>query len=141
MFDTLSDKLEQTIKRLRGHGKIDERNIEEAVRDVRLALLEADVQFDVVRDFMLTRSSSGLSDVFWWTDPGVGRETHVNVVTDKRDLVPPRPHRATRGVAAEVCEVAVPTDSCRVPARGASVEFFQVLAACGPSGDDEGPIR
>ena len=51
MFDTLSDKLEQTVKRLRGLGKIDEQNIEEAVRDVRLALLEADVQFDVVRDF------------------------------------------------------------------------------------------
>jgi len=51
MFDTLSDKLEQTVKRLRGHGKITERNIEDAVREVRLALLEADVQLDVVRDF------------------------------------------------------------------------------------------
>ena len=49
MFDTLSDKLEQTVKRLRGHGKITERNIEDAVREVRLALLEADVQFEVVR--------------------------------------------------------------------------------------------
>jgi signal recognition particle subunit SRP54 len=51
MFDSLSDKLEQTVKRLRGHGKISERNIEEAVREVRVALLEADVQLDVVRDF------------------------------------------------------------------------------------------
>ena len=51
MFDSLSDKLEQTVKRLRGHGKISERNIEDAVREVRLALLEADVQLDVVRDF------------------------------------------------------------------------------------------
>jgi hypothetical protein len=51
MFDTLSDKLEQTVKRLRGHGKITERNVEDAVRDVRLALLEADVQLDIVRDF------------------------------------------------------------------------------------------
>src|SRR5512143_4043650 len=51
MFDSLSDKLEQTVKRLRGHGKITERNIEDAVREVRLALLEADVQFEVVRDF------------------------------------------------------------------------------------------
>jgi signal recognition particle subunit SRP54 len=51
MFDTLSDKLEQTVKRLRGHGKISESNIEEAVREVRLALLEADVQFEVARDF------------------------------------------------------------------------------------------
>ncbi|MGH7788411.1 MAG: signal recognition particle protein [Candidatus Binatia bacterium] len=51
MFDSLSDKLEQTVKRLRGHGKITERNIEDAVREVRLALLEADVQLEVVRDF------------------------------------------------------------------------------------------
>lgn len=51
MFDSLSDKLEQTVKRLRGHGKMSERNIEDAVREVRLALLEADVQFEVARDF------------------------------------------------------------------------------------------
>lgn len=51
MFDSLTEKLEQTVKRLRGHGKVNERNVEDAVRDVRLALLEADVHFQVVRDF------------------------------------------------------------------------------------------
>jgi len=51
MFDTLTEKLEQTVKRLRGQGKISERNVEDAVREVRLALLEADVHFQVVRDF------------------------------------------------------------------------------------------
>jgi len=51
MFDTLSDKFDQTIRKLRGIGKITERNIEDAVREVRLALLEADVQFQVVKDF------------------------------------------------------------------------------------------
>lgn len=51
MFDTLTEKFEQTVKRLRGHGKITERNIEDAVREVRLALLEADVHFQVVKDF------------------------------------------------------------------------------------------
>ena len=51
MFDSLSDKLEQTVKRLRGHGRISERNIEDAVREVRVALLEADVQLDVARGF------------------------------------------------------------------------------------------
>jgi signal recognition particle subunit SRP54 len=49
MFDTLSEKFEQTVKRLRGHGKITERNIEDAIRDVRVALLEADVHFEVVK--------------------------------------------------------------------------------------------
>jgi signal recognition particle subunit SRP54 len=51
MFDTLSEKFDQTIRKLRGIGKISERNIEDAVREVRLALLEADVQFQVVKDF------------------------------------------------------------------------------------------
>ena len=51
MFDNLSDKLEQTLRKLRGVGKITERNVEEAVREVRLALLEADVHFQVVKDF------------------------------------------------------------------------------------------
>src|SRR5512139_3438069 len=51
MFDTLTEKFDQTIRKLRGAGKITERNIDEAVRDVRLALLEADVQFQVVKDF------------------------------------------------------------------------------------------
>jgi signal recognition particle subunit SRP54 len=51
MFDTLSEKFDQTIRKLRGVGKISERNIEDAVRDVRLALLEADVHFQVVKDF------------------------------------------------------------------------------------------
>ena len=51
MFDTLSEKFDQTIRKLRGVGKITERNIEDAVRDVRLALLEADVHFQVVKGF------------------------------------------------------------------------------------------
>jgi signal recognition particle subunit SRP54 len=51
MFDRLTEKLEQTVRKLRGLGKITERNIEDAVREVRLALLEADVHFQVVKDF------------------------------------------------------------------------------------------
>ncbi|HUY20229.1 MAG TPA: signal recognition particle protein [Candidatus Binataceae bacterium] len=52
MFDTLSDRLEGVFKKLRGQGRITERNIEEALREVRLALLEADVNLGVVRDFI-----------------------------------------------------------------------------------------
>jgi signal recognition particle subunit SRP54 len=51
MFDTLTEKLDQTVRRLAGLGKITERNIDDAVREVRLALLEADVHFQVVQDF------------------------------------------------------------------------------------------
>jgi signal recognition particle subunit SRP54 len=52
MFETLTDKLELTFKRLSGQGKISEKNIEEALREVRLALLEADVHFKVVKSFL-----------------------------------------------------------------------------------------
>jgi signal recognition particle subunit SRP54 len=52
MFDTLSDRLEGVFKKLRGHGRITESNIDDALREVRLALLEADVNIKVVRDFV-----------------------------------------------------------------------------------------
>jgi signal recognition particle subunit SRP54 len=52
MFESLGEKLESVFRRLRGHGKLTEKNIEEALREVRLALLEADVNFKVVKDFI-----------------------------------------------------------------------------------------
>lgn len=52
MFESLTDKLELTFKRLRGQGKITESNIDDALRDVRLGLLEADVHLKVVRSFL-----------------------------------------------------------------------------------------
>jgi signal recognition particle subunit SRP54 len=52
MFENLSTKLEGIFKRLRGHGKLTEQNIQEALKEVRIALLEADVNFKVVKDFI-----------------------------------------------------------------------------------------
>jgi len=52
MFESLTEKLELTFKRLRGQGKITEKNIDDAIRDVRLALLEADVHIKVVKNFL-----------------------------------------------------------------------------------------
>jgi signal recognition particle subunit SRP54 len=52
MFDTLSDRLDGIFKKLRGQGRLSESNIDEALREVRLALLEADVNIKVVRDFV-----------------------------------------------------------------------------------------
>lgn len=51
MFDTLTDKLSGVFRNLSGRGKISEENIREAMRDVRTALLEADVNYQVVKDF------------------------------------------------------------------------------------------
>ena len=51
MFETLSDRLEKVVKNIKGHGKITEDNIDPMLREVRLALLEADVNYQVVREF------------------------------------------------------------------------------------------
>jgi signal recognition particle subunit SRP54 len=52
MFDSLSSKLQNAFRNLRGLGKISESNVGDALREVRLALLEADVNFKVARDFI-----------------------------------------------------------------------------------------
>jgi signal recognition particle subunit SRP54 len=52
MFDNLSDKLDAVFKKLKGHGKLTEKNIEEGLREVRMALLEADVHFKIVKKFI-----------------------------------------------------------------------------------------
>ena len=52
MFESLSDKLQGVFKNLRGFGKLTEKNVADALREVRLALLEADVNYKVVKDFI-----------------------------------------------------------------------------------------
>ena len=52
VFEGLSDRLQQTFKKLRGKGKLTEVDVNEAMREVRMALLEADVNFKVVKDFI-----------------------------------------------------------------------------------------
>src|SRR6058998_1825001 len=52
MFDSLSTRLQDVFKTLRGEGRLTEENIEAALREIRLALLEADVNFKVVKAFI-----------------------------------------------------------------------------------------
>jgi signal recognition particle subunit SRP54 len=52
MFDALSDRLEEAWKKLRGQDKISESNIKDALKEVRRALLEADVNLQVIKDFI-----------------------------------------------------------------------------------------
>jgi len=49
MFDNLSDKLDNIFRKLKGHGKLTEKNIDAGLREVRMALLEADVHYRVVK--------------------------------------------------------------------------------------------
>ncbi len=52
MFENLSEKLQRAFKNLRGQGKLTEENMDEALREIRLALLEADVNFKVVKELI-----------------------------------------------------------------------------------------
>lgn len=52
IFEGLADRLQETFKKLQGHGRLTEDDVNEAMRDVRMALLEADVNFKVVKDFV-----------------------------------------------------------------------------------------
>src|SRR6266853_169909 len=71
MFDSLSSKLEKAFKNLRGLGKISEDNISDALREVRQALLEADVNFKVARDFIERVKARSLGqDVVQSIQPG-----------------------------------------------------------------------
>ena len=71
MFDSLHSKLEGTFKKLRGRGVLKEKDIDEALREVRMALLEADVNFKVVKEFCArVREKSIGEDVLKSLSPG-----------------------------------------------------------------------
>ena len=71
MFESLSEKLQNTLKKLRGKGRLTENDINEAMRDVRVALLEADVNFKVTRDFIAKVKEKAMgSDILESLTPG-----------------------------------------------------------------------
>ncbi len=71
MFDQLSDRLQSTLSDVRSRGKLSEADIDSAMRDIRLALLEADVNFKVVKAFTKTLKERCLgAEVMDSLDPG-----------------------------------------------------------------------
>jgi signal recognition particle subunit SRP54 len=71
IFESLSDRLQETFKKLRGHGKLTEQDVDEAMREVRMALLEADVNFKVVKQFVKTVKERAIGqDVLETLTPG-----------------------------------------------------------------------
>src|SRR5436190_15474181 len=71
MFDTLTSKLQNAFRNLRGLGKISEANVSESLREVRMALLDADVNFKVARDFVERVKAKSLGqDVIQSIQPG-----------------------------------------------------------------------
>ncbi len=81
MFENLTDRLESAFKKLRGHGKLTEENIQEAMGEVRTALLEADVNFGVVKEFIATVTEKAIGrEVLLSLSPG---QQVVKVVHDE----------------------------------------------------------
>src|SRR5438105_5248614 len=80
MFETLSDKLAGTFDRLRGRGRLDEADVAEALREVRLAMLDADVALPVVKDFVATvRERAATAEVMDSVTPG---QQVIKIVND-----------------------------------------------------------
>jgi signal recognition particle subunit SRP54 len=85
MFDTLSEKLDAVFKKLRGRGRLTEEDVQVAMREVRLALLEADVNFKVVKDFIAAvRERAVGQDVLQSMTPG---QQVIRVVRDELALL------------------------------------------------------
>lgn len=81
MFDTLSDKFADAFKTIQGKGKISEENIESTLKDVRTALLEADVNFKVVKSFITNVKEEALGEkVIRGVNPG---EQFIKIVHDQ----------------------------------------------------------
>ncbi|HYM63648.1 MAG TPA: signal recognition particle protein [Gaiellaceae bacterium] len=81
MFDTLSDKLQASLGDLRGRGRLSEEDLSRAAREIRLALLEADVNFKVVKEFVARVKERALgSDVTKSLTPG---QEVVKIVHDE----------------------------------------------------------
>src|SRR5436190_19785712 len=81
MFDSLSSKLQNAFRNLRGLGKISEDNVGEALREVRLALLEADVNFKVARDFIERVKNKAIgSEVVQSIQPG---QQIIKIISDE----------------------------------------------------------
>ena len=81
MFETLSDKLQRVFKNLRGEGRLTEQHIEEALKEIRMALLEADVNFKVVKQFTDSVKAKALGqEVLQSLSPG---QQVVKIVRDE----------------------------------------------------------
>ncbi|HEX7043991.1 MAG TPA: signal recognition particle protein [Burkholderiales bacterium] len=81
MFDNLSQRLQSTFKRLRGHGRLTEENMRETLREIRMALLEADVAVPVVKEFVeRVRTRAAGQEVLGSLTPG---QALVKVVYDE----------------------------------------------------------
>ena len=128
MFESLSNRLQDTFEGLRGKGKLNEADIDAAMREVRMALLEADVNFKVVKEFVAKCKARCLtSEVLESLSPA---QNVVKIVLDELTelpcsrpatcIVPPLPISLKRLAASlasrsTAATASIPSTSPRVP--------------------------
>ena len=128
MFDALSEKLQATLGDLRQHGTLSEQDIDRAMREIRLALLEADVNFKVVKQFTSEVKERCLgADLVGKLNPG---QQVVKIVSDeltelmggaarRAQLLAPSPDSDPDGRPAGIRQDDRRAKLARLPARGA----------------------
>ena len=98
MFESLSDKLKKSLKNLRGQGKLTPEHVDAALREIRMALLEADVNYKVAKDFVESVRAKAEGQEVWQ-----GLKPHEQVVkivydelveSDGRNVVEARIYQA-----------------------------------------------
>ena len=90
MFDNLSDRLNSVFKKLKGHGKLTEKNIEDGLQEVRMALLEADVHYQVVKQLIADIKARALGqEVLGSLTPG---QQVIKIVNEDADGADGRRH-------------------------------------------------
>ena len=114
MFDALSDKLQRVFSRLSSHGTVTEKDLDEALREVRVALLEADVNFRVVRDFIaaVRERAVGAEVLKSLTGPAAGHRHRQRRADEHARRQPGRRSRRRRSRRPSSCSSA-----SRAPAR------------------------
>ena len=91
MFETLTEKLSDTFKRLKGHGKLSEKNIQDALKEVRMSFLEADVNFKVVKQFIASVKERAIGqEVMKSLTPG---QQFIKIVNEELTLIMGEKHQ------------------------------------------------
>src|SRR4029450_4321835 len=147
MFESLGEKFDGLWRKLQGQGRISERNIEDALRDVRLAPLEADVNVGVVRDFVEAVKKDALGqEVLRSLNPEQHfiKLVHRELQRLLRDKPPPLERGGTRPPARAPPVAPGPTPSPRTspgPPRSSSSRPLDVRSRCRCTPCPRGPIR
>ena len=125
MFDNLSDRLNTVFKKLKGHGKLTENNIEEGLKEVRMALLEADAHYKVVKKLVADIKARAVGqEVMSSLTPG---QQVIKIVNEELIATLGEPKRSSSGIRSR------PSWGPRPKTLSISEEVIRTRTRCGLS--------